>query len=218
MHKEFHQLAPILALQRMPDKFRAFFIADGFTEDDLKRIADLPDLVDLDNIEQDPFCRHAHSYKMELSDGQLKWMDGEALDRVKNLAEDARDYYREKNFAMVRYSLAKATHYSIDAKTFPHLSPGKPWSDYHAKFEDHMASFITKHQNEIGSLEFIAYKDVVEDSGKITRELWYAGQEVVKVYLDGGKVSDELAMDVCSKCIKGVGDLWVTVARELKII
>ena len=151
---------------------------------------------------------------MELLDGQLKWVDGEALDRAKNLAEDARDYYKEKNFAMVRYSLAKATHYSIDAKTFPHLSPGKPWSDYHTKFEDHMASFLVKYQNDIGSLEFEAYEDVVKDSDKIAKELWYPGQELVKEYIAGSKVPDELAMDICRRCIKGVGDLWVTVGAK----
>ena len=218
IHKEFHQLAPLLALKLMPDKFRAFLIADGFTENDIKQIAELPDLVDLDNIEQDPFCRHAHSYKMEIIGGQLTWTDGGCLDRMKSLAEDARDFYMEKNFAMVRYSLAKMTHYCIDSKTFPHLSPGKPWSDYHAKFEDQMVVFLTRNQGEIGPIKFAPYKDVVADSDRTAKELWQVGQGVVKDYLTGGKVSVEVAMDVCRRCVKGVGDLWMTVAEELKLL
>lgn len=218
MHKQFHQLAPLIALRRMPDKFQAFLIADNFTEEDLKRIADIPDLIGLDNIEQDPFCRHAHSYKMEIVNGQLTWTDGGVLERMKSLAEDARDFYMEKNFAIVRYSLAKVTHYCIDSKTFPHLSPGKPWSEFHAKFEDQMAIFLIKHQGEISPIEFTAYKDVVKESDTIAKELWHVGQEVVKEYVSGGKVSDDVALDVCRRCVKAVGDLWITVAVELKIL
>ena len=217
INKDFHQLAPLLALKQMPDKFQAFFIADGFTEEDLKRIADIPDLIDHDNIEQDPFCRHDHSYKMEIVNGQLTWTDGGVLERMKSLAEDARDFYMEGNYPMVRYSLAKATHYCIDSKTFPHLSPGKPWSEYHAKFEDQMAVFLTKHQSEIGPIEFTAYKDVIGDSDKIAKELWQVGQTMVKDYITGGRVSVEVAMDVCRRCVKAVGDLWLTVAEELKL-
>lgn len=218
MHKEFHQLAPLITLQQMPTKFRTFLIANDYSEEKIKRDAELPDLVDLDNIEQDPFCRHAHSYKMELVDGKLTWTDGGCIERIKSLAEDARDFYMEKNFPMVRYSLAKATHYIIDSKTFPHLSPGKPWSEFHTRYEDQMAVFLTKHQDEIGSLEFTAYKDVVEDSDKIARELWKVGQVVVKDYLAGGKVSSDVAMDVCRKCVQAIGDLWTTVAEELKLV
>lgn len=218
IHKDFHQLAPLIALKQMPEKFQAFFIADDYTEENIKHDAELPDLVDLDNIEQDPFCRHAHSWKLELVNGQLTKTDGGCIDRIKSLAEDARDFYMEKNFAMVRYSLAKATHYIIDSKTFPHLSPGKPWSEFHAKFEDQMATFIIKHQDEIGPIEFVAYKDVVQESDAIAKDLWQVGQGVVKDYLTGGKVSVDVAMDVCRRCVRAVGNLWTTVAEELKLL
>jgi hypothetical protein len=218
LNKVFHQLAPLIALKQIPQKFQTFFIADGYTEESIKHDAELPDLVDLDNIEQDPFCRHAHSYKLELINGQLMKTDGECIERMKSIIEDARDFYLEKNLPMVRYSLAKATHYCIDSKTFPHLSPGKPWNEFHVKFEDQMGAFLAKHQEEIPPVKFVPYKDVLSDSDKIAKELWKVGQEVVNDYLTGGRVSVEVAMDVCQKCVQGIGDLWLTVAEELKLL
>jgi len=218
MNKAFHQLAPILALKQMPKQFQDFMIIDTHTEENIKYQSDLPDLIDKDNIEIDPFCKHSHSYKMELIDGVLKWKDGDALEKLKSLSGMARDYYLEGDLDQVRYCLSKLTHYLVDSKTFPHEHIGKPWSEYHQKYEDNMGHFLVKHQNDIGILKFEEYKDVYKDSMNISKELWYVGNDVVNDYINKKKLNEEIAMDVSRKCIKGIGDVWLTIALELKIL
>lgn len=218
INKTFHMLAPILALKQMPKQFQNFLVTDTFTEERIQYYADIPDILDLDNIEIDPFCKHSHSYKMELINGVLKWKDGDALEKLKSLCGMSRDYYLEGDLDQVRYCLSKLTHYSIDSKTHPHGHVGKPWSEYHQKYEDNMGHFLVKHQNDIGELKFEEYKDVYKDSMNISKELWYVGNDVVNNYVNGKELNEEIAMDVCRKCIKGLGDTWLTIAIELKIL
>lgn len=219
MNKQFHQLAPLLALHKMPEKFQAFFIAEGYTEDQLKTDADLPDMVDKDNITQDAEIHHAHSYKLEQrEDGKLHWVDGDCLERLKALAADVHDFHAEGKLDLVRYALAKMTHYRVDALTYPHLHRGKPWSQYHELFETQMGHFITQHAEEIGALKFEPYEDVYKGARQTALTAWSEGIDVVKLYETGGRISPEQAMELCRRCVKGVGDLWLTLAGELKIL
>ncbi len=217
MNKEFHQLAPVLALEQMPESFQAFFIADGFTAEDLKTGADLPDLVDKDNITQDAEIHHAHSYKLQEVAGQLKWTDGDVLERLKGLCADAHDFKAEKNAAMVRYCLAKMTHYRVDALTYPHLFHGRPWSIYHHKFEADLGKFLVRNHANIGQLVFSAYKDIYKDCRKTAVEAWYVGRDVVAVFEKGEKLSDDQMLAICRTCIQGIGDLWTTLKQEMKL-
>jgi hypothetical protein len=181
--------------------------------------ADLPDLVDKDNIENDPLCKHAHSHKMKMQDGKLVRVDGSALERVVGLCQDAHDFHQEGKQDLVRYCLAKMTHYAIDGtSTFPHQHQGKPWSLHHAKFEDELGKYVIKHrdliQDAIKDMEFTPYKDVLEGCTKHAMAAWPIGEEVVQKYEDRVHLTDDEMLDIVKICVQAVGDLWVTVAKE----
>lgn len=201
----------------MPDSFQKFFIAEGYTEEQLKTDADLPDMVDKDNITQDAEIHHAHSFKMQEVEGRLKWLDGDVLERLKGLSADAHDFHAEGRSDMVRYCLAKMTHYRCDSLTYPHLHRGKPWSEHHAPFETELGGFIVKHQDEIGKLEFKPYDDVYKSCRRTAETMWHEGLEVITALEKGEKLTDEQKLHICRICVQGIGDLWLTLAKELKL-
>lgn len=179
--------------------------------------ADLPDLVDHDNITINSEIHHAHSYKLEERDGKLHWLDGDCLERLRALCADTHDFCKEGKLAMARYALAKATHYRVDSLTFPHLHRGKPWSKHHQKFEDEMGAYLIQHQGEVGALVFEPYPDVYKAARKTAIEMWHEGMEVVGMLERGEELTDDLMIHVCRTCVQGIGDLWTTLAHELKI-
>lgn len=218
MNKQFHQTAPLIALKFMPDKFRAFLICETYTEENLKIDADIPDMVDKDNITQDAEIHHAHSYKMEMKDGKLTWFDGDALERLKGLCADAHDFKAEAKPDLVRYCLGKMTHYRVDSLTFPHLHRGKPWSIHHAQFETEMGHFILANLDKIDHMEFTAYDDVYKACRKTAMEMWPLGLNIVQKYEAGTPLTDEDKTSVLRICVQGIGDLWLTLAKEMKLV
>lgn len=225
MNKQFHQLAPILALRQMPDKFQAFFISEGYTEERLKTDADLPDMVDKDNITINSEIHHAHSFKLQEITGPkgekyLDWLDGDCLQRLKALAADAHDFRAEGKLDMVRYALAKMTHYIVDGSgcTYPHNHRGRPWSQYHQSFEDDLGHFITVHQSEIGSISFEACSDIYKYCRKSALDMWHEGLVVVENLEKGIGLTDAQKLELCRKAIKLIGDIWLTLANELKLL
>jgi hypothetical protein len=218
MNKTFHQTAPLIALALMPESFKAFLISEGFTEEDLKTDSDLPDMVDHDNITINAEIHHAHSYKLELrEDGKLHWADGDALERLKGLCADVHDFHAEGRQDMVRYCIGKMTHYKVDSITYPHNHRGKPWSSYHEKFETELGHFIAKHKDEIGEITFEPYKDVYKDSRKLSLEMWPKGRDAVAKYESGEGLTDDEKLEICRICVKAIGDVWTTLANELKL-
>ncbi|MDP4121325.1 MAG: hypothetical protein Q8876_09790 [Bacillota bacterium] len=218
MNAQFHKLAPIIALRFMPNEFQRFLIADGYTTENLSNDADLPDEVDKDNITQNSEIHHAHSYKLESGDNGLHWIDGDALERLKGLCADAHDFKAENKLDMLRYTLAKMTHYRVDALTYPHLHKGKPWSNYHAKFEDNLGAFLIKNQSKIQEIVPNKYDDVYKACRKTAIKNWYDGLDYVGDLINDEKISDETKLEICTECIQGICDLWYTMSIDLKII
>jgi len=218
MNKVFHQLAPVIALDMMPKEFKDFMLSNEGDLEKLKVNADLPDMVDKDNLVQDADIHHAHSYKLQEVDNYMKWIDGDALERLKGLCADAHDFKAEKNIEMVKYCLGKMTHYRIDALTYPHLHRGKPWNLYHEKFETQMGKFLYDNQDKIGSITFEPYKDVYKDCRTTAIDMWHKALIAVEKYESKEDLPYEEKLDICRTCIKGVGDLWLTLAKELKLI
>lgn len=217
MNKAFHQNAPLIALKFMPDSFKAFLICPTYIEEQLKIDADIPDMVDKDNICQDAEIHHAHSYKMQMKDDQLHWIDGDALERLKGLCADAHDFHAENKPDLVRYCLGKMTHYRIDSLTYPHLHRGKPWSDHHAPFETEMGHFILANKDKIDQMKFTPYDDIYKACRKTALEMWPKGLDIVAKYEQGIPLTDEEKFDVLRICVQGIGDLWLTLAKELKL-
>jgi len=202
INKAFHQNAPQIALKFMPDSFKSFLICPSYTVEQLQIDAVLPDSTDHDNIENDPLCKHAHSYKMEMQDDKLVWIDGDALERIKSLCEDAHDFHAEGKLDMLRYCLGKVTHYRVDALTYPHLSHGKPWSEHHAQFETMMGAFIMKNLDKVGDFTFTAYDDVYKACHKTAMEMWPVGLEIVKKYEASLPMTDEDKLSVFQICVQ----------------
>lgn len=202
----------------MPDSFKSFLICSSYTKEQLKIDATISDAVDKDNICQNAITRHAHSYKMEKgADGQLHLVNGDALERIIGLCADAQDFRAEGKPDLVRYCLGKVTHYRVDSLTYPHLHRGTPWSIYHKDFEDEMGVFIVKNSDKITHMEFKAYVDVHDDCRETSMYIWPKGLEIVKSYENGTPLTDEQKMYVLRICVQGIGDLWTTLAKELKL-
>jgi hypothetical protein len=219
----FHKIAPQLALDFMPEFFRSFLICESFTLEDLAQIATYPDLLDHDNIRQNAEIHHAHSYKLD-ADG--KWLTGDCLKTVDVLCAFALDVWRElqklKSLPcagqlawVVRYALAKVTHYRIDALTYPHLHKGAPWSRHHAAFEAHMDKWIQKHRAEVGSFVFEPYSHVYKCCRQGAIESWGRGEELVQRIEAGDRFTDADCLMAARSCIQGVGDLWLTVSQQM---
>lgn len=217
MNKIFHQTAPVIALSIMPESFQKFLLDEGYTLDNLRTDADLPDMVDHDNITTNSEIHHAHSYKMAEVDGHLKWLDGDCLERLKGLCADAHDFKAENKPAELRYVLGKMTHYRVDSLTFPHLHRGQPWSKYHESFETEMGKFLAQHKDEIGEIKFEPYKDIYKSCRATAVDMWHRGLETVNRLEKGDHLTDAEKLEICRTCIKGIGDLWLTLANELKL-
>lgn len=218
MNSVFHKTAPRIALNLMPEVFQEFMLSGGYTLEQMGIDATISDAVDKDNITINADIHHAHSYKLEEKDGQLHWADGDCLERLKALSADAHDFKAEGKLDMVRYALAKMTHYRVDALTYPHLHRGKPWNLYHEKFETQMGQFIMTHANEVGELKFSPVKDIYKAARITAIDAWYQGRDLVAIYESGGRVSDEQALEICRNAVQAIGDLWLTIGAELKII
>ena len=223
MNKSFHTLAPIIALEFMPKEFKTYLYSEGFTEDNLKIDADLPDELDRDNIAQNAEIHHAHSFKMEEAkdaDGKtyLKWLDGDVLETLKIESAVCVDFHKEKVNTMSRYFLAKLTHYKVDSLTFPHLNRGKPWSLYHEKFETEMGRFIVENEDKLLKQKIVPkeMKDVYFDSSVATKEMWYKAIPILEKYENKEKLTDKDKMEICTICIQGITDLWITLWKELQ--
>lgn len=224
MNKTFHQLAPLIALEHMDKSFQDWYFQDGYTVDHLKHDSDIPDLEDHSNLESDDITKHSHSYKLEEkvdSKGvkKLHWVDGDAIERLKSLCQDAHDFHLENIDTMTRYSLSKATHFICDVRVYMHLHVGKPSSLYHAKYEDYIGDFLVKHKDELIKMDLNPekYNDIYKDTKKISEALWHEGVRIVDQFENGKGISDEDFMGVCISCVQGIMDTWETMRLIMKI-
>lgn len=222
MNAKFHKTAPIIALNNMPESFQTYMITNTYTKEQLGIDADIPDMVDKDNITQDAEIHHAHSYKLDKVDGKVKWIDGDCLERLKGICSDAHDFHAEKKDDMLRYSLAKMTHYIVDGSgcTYPHNHRGKPWSIHHIAFEDDLGNFIIKHQDELmkEKFEFKPVKDIYKYCRQGAVDMYDEGMAVVANFENKVDMTDEQKIELCKKAIQRIGDIWTTLGMEFKII
>jgi hypothetical protein len=222
MDKIFHQTVPIIALKFMPKEFQDFMITNTYTISQLQNDAILPDAIDKDNMENDCDIHHAHSYKLqevENKDGKkyLKWIDGDGLEKLKLIGSDVHDFYKENKLDLVRYSLAKGTHYRIDIITYPHLHRGKPWSLYHEKFENEMGKFLFENQDKIKDIKPNVYADIYKDCRQISIQEWYKGLKVVDIYEKENTLlnHEDICLEICILSTKVICDWWFTLWEKV---
>lgn len=223
MDKLFHQTVVTVALKFMPKEFQDFLITGNYTIQQLQNDAIVPDAIDKDNIENDCDIHHAHSYKLQEIDSKdgkkhLKWINGDGLEKLKLIGSDIHDFYKEGKIDLVRYSLAKGTHYRVDIMTFPHLYEGQPWSKYHTKFENEMGNFLYKNQQQIVNITPTLYHDIYKDCRNISIHQWYKGQETLNIYLKEGTIlnNENICLQICNDMIQGVCDWWLTIFKLIK--
>ncbi len=224
MDTKFHKIAPIIALRCMPKAFRDFLITMGeFPEKRISEIATYPDLLDHDNIRQNAEIHHAHSYKLEMVDkGAFKWLDGDCIKTIESLCAFTLDAWREYQKVdqwpliwLVRYALAKVSHYRIDALTYPHLHRGKPWSEHHTSFEKHMDKWIVRYQDDLGDFQFQPYAHVYNGCRQTAIEAWGRGLDLILLLEAGEKLKYQDCLMASRCCIQGVGDLWLTLSIQM---
>jgi hypothetical protein len=219
----------------MSPAFRQFLVCAEFTEEMVSKVATYPDLLDHDNLAQNAEIHHAHSYKL---DSAGKWIDGDCLKTLEGLCAFALDAWKEYGKVtawplawMTRYALAKATHYRVDALTYPHLHRGAPWSHYHTSFEAHMDRWIKKHADDLGDFTFVPYSHVYKDCRKTALESWKRGAELVErlagiraginpaptIRLPEPALTDGDCLMAARSCVQGIGDLWTTLALQMGV-
>lgn len=222
MNKEFHQTIVQIALNYMPKSFQDFMITETYTKEQMSIDADIPDMVDKDNITQDAEIHHAHSYKLEKVDDKIKWIDGDCLERLKGICSDAHDFHAENKLDMLRYSLSKMTHYIVDGSgcTYPHNHRGQPWAKYHEPFESSMGKFIVAHKDELmnTTFKFEPVKDIYKYCRENAFSMFDEGMNVVTNFEKGIDMTDPEKLELCKKAVQRIGDIWTTLGIEFKII
>lgn len=222
MNADFHKTVVVIALNTMPKSFQDFLITDTYTKDQMSNDADISDMVDKDNITQDAEIHHAHSYKLEKVNDKIKWVDGDCLNRLDGICADAHDFHAENKLDMLRYSLSKMTHYIVDGSgcTYPHNHRGQPWAKYHVPYEDKMGKFIVAHKDELMNekFTFIPVKDIYKYCRENAVNMFNEGMNVVNNFEKGIDMTDAEKLEVCKKAIQRIGDIWITLGIEFKII
>ena len=201
----------------MPGEFRDFLISDGFDEAHLQKCAVLPDEIDHDNIENNAVTHFAHSYKMEMKDGKPVWVAGDGMKKLEADCSQAIDFMKEGNLAMVRYFLAKSTHYCIDVLTYPHEHQGELWEKHHTPWETMMGHFLTAHQGEIGPLHSEPFSHIYRDMVGVARGAWQNGLNIGAALDAKTPINDDIWLATCRMCISAVMSMWATMAKDLKI-
>jgi hypothetical protein len=216
MEGKFHQLAALIAAQRLPE-VAAFFNSHGYADEQLKTDAVLPDSTFHDNLEQDADLHHGHSYKLVMDNkGVLRWKDGDCLQRIKGLIADIHDMVCLGNYAMACQFMGILTHYVVDAHTPPHLHSGQPWNKHHAEYEKYMEKFLDKYTDRIPPITFAPYKDIYLSTREQCLDLWPKGKAWVDLLEQGKEIPYDDNLQLCWVIEKAIGDTWLTTLNIIK--
>lgn len=120
MKTKFHQSIVDIAFQSMPVEYRNKFLT-GFSHELLLEYSDVPYVSD--RFREPEHLHIDHTYKLQLKGNNLHRIgESNALGEVVNFSDSIKELALVKNYNLVKYNIAKATHYIIDIATFAHVN------------------------------------------------------------------------------------------------
>lgn len=216
MEKRFHQLAAEIAMSAMPEGYREKFLS-GFSFELLLEYADVPYVTD--RYGEPEHLHIDHTYKLYLKGRDLHHVgDGNALEEVVSFSKSIQQLSKEGNGLLVRYNIAKATHYVIDLATFPHVID-KDWDKYHTAFEDHAANWLEAHKTLVDEL-VINYKpnamrSVQNRMRAIAERTYFHSLDFLPCYKRNSQITDLQWVNLSVKHIYDLMDWFATFQNQL---
>jgi len=211
MNRKFHMLAVDIAFNAMPVEYRKKFLA-GFSFDMLLETADIPYVPNRFGEQED--LHLDHSFKLYLKGRDLhKIGEGNALEELVQFSKSVVELYKQDNPQLVRYNIAKGTHYVIDIGTYPHVNEAT-WDKYHTKFEDLAGSWLDLHKHLVEELvknyRPEPMRSVHNRSRAIAEDAYFASADYLPTLKRGGIITDLQWVTVCTKHIYAVMDWFST--------
>ena len=198
--------------------------ACGWTERKIKRVAIEPDEVYKDAlIGGKAVGHHNHSYKQgpdqEKGPG-IYWKDGDALEMMKAHLAIAHNFRQcgQDRYDLVCYLLVLATHYAVDANTYPHLVfhgvPGQEWTAHHIPWEVKMAHWLERHEDMIGPVTFTPYKNVYSAFVANARWAYFQAFKVDGILRAGHDMTDEDKIGLATHIAEMTGSMLLTATQD----
>lgn len=200
----------------MPFKFREKFL-DGFSIELLKEYADIPYMPTQYGENEELHLNH--SYKLALKGRDLYRVgETDAFDELITLSNGILNLADIGNENLVRFNIAKSTHYIIDLATYPHVNEGL-WDKYHGKFEDISADWLETHKNIIENL-VLNYtpnpmKSIPSRVRSLMEEAFFDSIDFLPAFKRNGIVTDLQLATMCCKQIYNLMDWFATFEKLL---
>lgn len=200
----------------MPSEFREKFL-DGFSIELLKEYADIS-YIPCQYGENEKLHLN-HSCKLVLKGRNLHRIGGPAvIDELITLAKGAENLAAEGNKNLVRFNIAKSTHYIIDLATYPHVNEGV-WDKYHSKFEDISADWLEAHksiiENLVSNYTPNPMKSIPNRVRSITEEAFFDSIDFLPAFKRKCMVTDLQLANMCCKQIYNLMDWFATFEKLL---
>lgn len=216
MDKKFHQLAVEIAFNAMPAEYREKYMA-GFSFEMLMDACDIP-YVPMQFGENENL-HLGHSYKLYLKGRDLhKIGSNVAMDEAVNYAKSVPELFKENKNVLVRYNIAKGTHYVIDIATFPHVCEAT-WDKYHSKFEDLASVWLESHKGLVEELTVNYKPDPMKSVSNRIRamaeEAYFASLDFLPPLKRNTQLTDLQWATMCVKHVYSIMDWFATFERYL---
>ena len=191
MNKKFHILAVQTAFNAMPIEYREKFLT-GFSFDLLLEAADIPYVAGA--FGEKDHLHLGHSYKLYLKGRDLhKIGEGSALEESITFANGVHEAFKQGNPLVIRYNIAKGTHFVIDLGTFSHVNE-VTWDKYHQRFEDQAATWIEHHLHLVEELvqnyKPDPMRSVQNRCRKIAEDAYFASIDYLPALKRNGQITD----------------------------
>ena len=221
MEKSYHQIIPRLVYAQMPTEFRDFIESQGYTREMMDADAVKPDFVYHDNIANGAEGHWMHSYKQEIGeDGKVHYCrkpqsGGECLERVQACAINCHNWRQSsESYLMLCHELIIASHYVVDAHTYPHLVKSKVWAKHHMGWELHQAQWIELHQDEIGTIEAEPYKNIYTAFVRDARKMYFPAVRVVENLEKGVDMTKDEKLALARMIAASVKSYWLAITAH----
>lgn len=216
MNTQFHRAVALIAFNSMDEGFREKFLT-GFSLELLLEYCDVPYVSE--RFGESEHLHIDHTYKLYLKGRDLHRIgEGDALGEIVKFSKSIQELAKAENGMLVRYTIAKATHYLIDIATFPHVNH-EIWDKYHEKFESQASDWLLIHEHIVKELiknyKPDPYRSVQNRVRAVAERAYFDSIDFLPCYKRNGMVTDLQWATLCCKHVYDVMDWFATFEKQL---
>jgi hypothetical protein len=119
-----------------------------------------------------------------------------------------------ESYMMLCRELVIASHYVVDAHTYPHLVKGQPWARHHLPWEISQARWLVANQGRIGLVDAVIYKDIYKAFVLDARMMYPQAVAVARRLEWGVEMTDEESLTLARVIASAVKSYWMTVTAH----